>query len=325
MKNGDWRLEIGDWRIVVTFRMSYLISEMLNQFKLLICFALVLPAISCNKENVFTDNPIPPNNTISTLTVEQYVNRCFVDLLGRGATDEELSAFVSNLESDNFSVAARRSFLGTLQEDDSFQEQYHNKVFVDMKARYLDALNDTEILQEANFWLSQAIQANALGDALAFELVMQEYNKIMTIRNMTTSWEDSHIDYPACAKAMMFNSLYDDLNMGSFNFIHASFDQNFFRNPTDQEYNQLYATIEYDGPGIFFQQNVSNKSEMLEVLITSTEFKEGLVRWFYRSYLIRDPDANELTEGIAFWSVQNDFNGFIQQILSDDEYAGITN
>ena len=320
----EWKMENGEWRIVVTFTLGFMISKMFNKFKLLICFALVLPAISCNKENVFTDNPIPPNNTISTLTVEQYVNRCFVDLLGRGATDDELSEFVSSLESDNFSVDARKSFLGTLQEDAGFQEQYHNKVFVDMKARYLDALNDDEILQEANFWLSQAIQANTLGDALAFELLMQEYNKTMTIRNMTTAWEDSPIDYPACAKAMMFNSLYDDLNMGTFNFIHASFDQNFYRNPTDQEYNQLYAPIEYNGPGIFFQQNVSNKSEMLEVLIGSTEFKEGLVRWFYRSYLIREPDATELTEGIAYWTAQNDFNDFIQKILSDNEYAGIT-
>ena len=141
---------------------------------------------------------------------------------------------------------------------------------------------------------------------------------------MALYWENSSIDYATCAKTMMFNSLYDDLNMGTFNFIYASFDQNFYRYPTDEEYNQLYAPIEYNGPGIFFQQNVSNKSEMLDVLIESTEFKEGLVRWFYRSYLIREPEAQELTAGIAYWSTQNDFNGFIQKILSDDEYAGIT-
>jgi hypothetical protein len=293
---------------------------MLFSFALLTCLA-----VSCKKENVYTNNPIPPNNTISTLTVEQYVNRCFVDLLGRGVTDDELSEFVSILENNNFSIEARKSFIERLQQDDGLQEQYHTKVFVDIKARYLDAINDAEIQQEANLWLSQAIQANALGDALAYELLMQEYNKTMTISNMATAWQDSPIDYPACAKAMMFNSLYDDLNMGTFNFIYASFDQNFYRYPTDEEYNQLYAPIEYNGPGIFFQQNVSNKSEMLDVLIESTEFKEGLVRWFYRSYFIREPEAQELTDGITYWTTQNDFNGFIQKILSDDEYAGITN
>jgi hypothetical protein len=245
--------------------------------------------------------------------------------LGRGATSDELDEFVEALESDNFSATSRKSFIASLQSTEGFKQQYLNKVYVDMKARYLDALNEDEIQQEANFWLSQAIQASALGDALASELFMQEYNKTMTISNMATSWEDSPIDYPACAKAMMFNSLYDDLNMGTFNFIHASFDQNFYRYPTDVEYNQLYAPIEYNGPGIFFQQNVSNKSQLLDVLITSTEFKEGLVRWFYRSYFIREPQAQELTEGIAYWTAQNDFNGFIQKILSNDEYAGITN
>jgi hypothetical protein len=118
-------------------------------------------------------------------------------LLGRGATDEELSEFVGILESDNFSMETRKSFIERLQQDDSLQEQYHTKVFVDMKARYLDAINDADILQEANLWLSQAIQANALGDALAAELLMQEYNKTMTVSTMATTWEDSPIDYPA--------------------------------------------------------------------------------------------------------------------------------
>jgi len=301
---------------------NYLFMQ--TPFKILCCVILLCMVVSCNKENVFTDNPIPPNNTISTLTVEQYVNRCFVDLLGRGATSDELDEFVEALESDNFSVNSRKSFISSLQSTEGFKQQYLNKVYVDMKARYLDALNEDEIQQEADFWLYQALQAQILGDALAYNILMLERNKIMGIVNMALYWENSSIDYATCAKTMMFNSLYDDLNMGTFNFIYASFDQNFYRYPTEEEYNQLYATIEYDGPGIFFQQNVSNKSEMLDVLIESTEFKEGLVRWFYRSYLIREPEAQELTEGIAYWTTQNDFNGFIQNILSDDEYAGIT-
>lgn len=318
-------MENSEWRIVVTFTLAFMISNMFNHIKLLICFVLVLPAMSCNKENVFTDNPIPPNNTISTLTIEQYVNRCFVDLLGRGATSDELNQFVAALESDNFSVDSRKSFIAILQSSAVFKQQYLNKVYVDMKARYLDALNEDEIQQEADFWLYQALQVQSLGDALAYNVLMLERYKIMAIINMALYWENNSIDYATCAKTMMFNSLYDDLNMGTFNFVHATFDQNFYRSPTDEEYAQLYAPIEYNGPGIFFQQNVSNKSEMLDVIVNSTEFKEGLVRWFYRSYLIREPSANELIEGIAFWVAQNDFNGFIQKILSNDEYAGITN
>jgi hypothetical protein len=81
---------------------------MQNALKVVTCLMLAWLVVSCNKDNVFTDNPIPPNNTISTLTVEQYVNRCFVDLLGRGATSDELDQFVEALESDNFSVNDRK-------------------------------------------------------------------------------------------------------------------------------------------------------------------------------------------------------------------------
>jgi hypothetical protein len=85
----------------------------------------------------------------------------------------------------------------------------------------------------------------------------------------------------------------------------------------------LYAAVEYNGPGMLFQQNVSSKSEMLDVLVESTEFKEGLVRWFYRTYYIREPYTHELVFGIDYWSTSNDFNAFLQQILSNDEYAGL--
>lgn len=297
---------------------------MRQAINLFLAISMLLFLHSCRKENVYPNNPIPPNNTISTLTVEQYINRCFVDMLGRGATEEELNTFVATLESDNFSVASRKSFIAHLQSTDGLQQQYHNKVYLDMKARYLDGINEDEIQQEANFWFYQAAQVNLLGDALAYDVLMGEYTKIFTIKNLPTSWESASIDYAACAKSMMFNSLYDDLNMGTFNFVYASFDQNFYRHPTNEEYNLLYAPIEYNGPGMFFQQNVFNKSQMLDVMINSTEFKEGLVRWFYRSYFIRDPNPEEVIEGIDYWSSQNDFNLFLQKILSDDEYAGIT-
>ena len=296
---------------------------MRQAINLFLAISMLVLLDSCKKENVYPNNPIPPNAEVSTLTVEQYVNRCFIDVLGRAATETELSGFVGLLESDNFSVETRRAFIQELQSDTLYQADYLNKVYVDMKARYLDGLNNDEIQQEANFWFSQAQQAFTLGDALAYELTLLEYQKIMGIRNMAVNWESNPLDYAVSAKAMMFNSIYDDLNMGVFNFIHAAFDQNFYRYPTDQEYEQLYAAVEYSGPGMLFQQNVSSKSEMLDVLVESTEFKEGLVRWFYRTYYIREPDTNELVSGIAYWSASNDFNAFLQQILSNDEYAGL--
>jgi len=296
---------------------------MRQTINLFLAISMLLLLDSCKKENVFPNNPIPPNEEVSTLTVEQYVNRCFIDLLGRAATESELSGFVAFLESDNFSIETRKSFISELQSDSLYQAEYLNKVYIDMKARYLDGVNNDEIQNEANFWLSQALQAYSLGDALSYELLLLEYYKIMGIRNMAVNWETNPIDYAASAKAMMFNSIYDDLNMGVFNFIHAVFDQNFYRYPTDQEFEQLYAAVEYNGPGMLFQQNVSSKSEMLDVLVESTEFKEGLVRWFYRTYYIREPDTHELVSGIDYWSTSNDFNAFLQQILSNDEYAGL--
>ena len=115
---------------------------MRQTINLFLAISMLLLLDSCKKENVFPNNPIPPNEEVSTLTVEQYVNRCFIDLLGRAATESELSGFVAFLESDNFSIETRKSFISELQSNSLYHAEYLNKVYIDMKARYLDGVNN---------------------------------------------------------------------------------------------------------------------------------------------------------------------------------------
>ena len=45
-------------------------------------------------------------------------------------------------------------------------------------------------------------------------------------------------------RRMIYNSVYDKINMNTFNYINAAFDNLLFRYPTQYEFNEVYLMIE---------------------------------------------------------------------------------
>jgi hypothetical protein len=120
----------------------------------------------------------------------------------------------------------------------------------------------------------------------------------------------------------MFNSIYDEINMNTFNFINASFDDSFFRFPTETELENAFPTIEFNGAGVLFGQSISTKSDYLLVLTTSSEFREGMIRWCYRNLLARDAESFEVVALLPVFNNGFDTKLVQQHILISDEYAG---
>ena len=75
--------------------------------------------VSCTKEeNIIRNNNNPPKySEVSTLMVENYINRLFIDILGREATDIERSDFVLKLRKAKLSLNSRDSLVKMLQFD----------------------------------------------------------------------------------------------------------------------------------------------------------------------------------------------------------------
>ena len=70
---------------------------------------LVLLALaSCRKEEVvFEDNTAPAYTGVPTVQVNNYVNRLFIDLIGREPLDAEMALEVDSLEAGGLSMATR--------------------------------------------------------------------------------------------------------------------------------------------------------------------------------------------------------------------------
>lgn len=292
---------------------------------------LSLVLLSCRKEEtvVFSGNDIPPYAGIPTLLVENYVNRLYIDLIGREPTDAEMSADVQMLESGNLTSTSRGQLVDRLMASEetsgggeSYRNAYYRKLYEDFKARFLDGASEQSLAEEYNMWRSIAVLDSLAGNMITYQLVMMEADKV---RNVILSREQlgaGSIGVDEMSRRMMFNSVYDEINMNAFNFINASFEDCFFRFPTEAELELAFNPIDFNGPGALFGQAISNKTEYLAVLTSAAEFDEGMIRWCYRTLLGREAGSAEVMSLLPVFGEDHDLQAVQRTILISDEFAG---
>ena len=129
-------------------------------------FSLVILFTDCKKKEqvIIPDNEAPYNGDVSRVKVENFVNRLFIDLLGREPLDAEMDGEVAAIKSAGYSRASREALITKLMTDQtyragdsSYYHAYYNRFFELTKVRILDVYSD-----EGEYLAKQAgILANA--------------------------------------------------------------------------------------------------------------------------------------------------------------------
>jgi hypothetical protein len=303
----------------------------MNQFKLVVILFAILFA-SCKKESetvTFTGNTIPPYDEISTLLVENYVNRIFIDLTGREPTDAEMATEVALLESGNLSVETRGSLIDKImtstvfiEGDSSLKHAYYQKFYDDHKGRFLNGASESEMYEMYYLYYFISVQDSMAGNMLAYDLNRAESNKMRVAIESRRDLMSGSIDVKEMCRRMCFNPLYDEINMNTFNYINATFDDLFYRYPTEAEGLAVYDAIDFNGSGQLFGTVINSKSEYLSVMLNNTEFGEGMIRWAYLSLLGREPSTIEIFDVIDNYNLSQNIRYVQKTIMITDEYAG---
>lgn len=291
---------------------------------------LLLALASCRKEEVvFEDNTAPPYAGVPTVQVNNYVNRLFIDLIGREPLDVEMALEVDSLEAGGLSMAARTSLVSRLMSstayvegDSSYHHAYFFKVYNDLKARMIEGASEGILTEQYNQFYTQSLVDSLNGDFEAMQRNRQAANRIAEVQTSGIDLRLGQASIQEVHARMCHNAIYDEINMGSFNFVNATFSDLFDRFPTTEEFDNAYQIIEFDQAAVVFGQAAQNKGEYLDILVGATEFDEGLVRYAYRSLVSREPTSLEVFEAL------NNLNGNLTlgavqlPVLISDEYAG---
>jgi len=296
---------------------------------LFIFASLLLVFAACKPEEiVFPDNPVPPYDEISTILVQNYVNRMYIDLIGREPTDLEMERDVALMEADSLSMEIRLTVMNELMtstdslDGTTYRTLYHEKLYTDLKARFLEGASDAILNERYGLARGMAITDSLNGNWEGYAINQANAERLLAVLECPVALELQEIEVrDACAR-MMWNDVYDQINMNSFNFVNASFDDLYQRFPTQAEFDVSYNIIEYNQPNLIFGFSANDKPSYIEALVWNPEWNEGMVRWQFRSFLARDPSDAEVLEAVDEFDLNNLTADIQRYILQSDEYAG---
>jgi hypothetical protein len=118
------------------------------------------------------------------------------------------------------------------------------------------------------------------------------------------------------------NSFYDDINMGSENFVVSNFQHFLLRYPTLSELEQGKQIVEGFEGTLLFRVGTS-KNDFIDIVFNSDNFKEGMVRKLFTRYLFRSPANEELFVFTEKYKTSASYKELTKAIMVTDEYSGL--
>jgi hypothetical protein len=129
------------------------------------------------------------------------------------------------------------------------------------------------------------------------------------------------ITYNQLCEYMLNNGIYDLINMGSFNFVNATYDNIYGRKPNADEFNRAYQIIEKNNPRFIFNRVISNKNEYCEGITSNDGFYEAEIRWWYFQFIRKEINSTVLYPILTNFLKDRSFENMQRKILITDDYA----
>ena len=278
---------------------------------------LVIAFSACEKDEVIVDDNIaPPDHTIPALVVETYINKCYISLLGRKPTEAEESAAKTTLNAGGLDEASRHAMLQPVLAS----VEYRNKILENSSIKLLTVPFDPVDVQ-----FRIEVTTTALNDpqyAAFVELIQMELDRYEELLSTPQDFTSGAINVRQLHRRLVNNGIYDELNMGSFNFVVSLYNHFLFRDPTESE--TLSATTMVDGlTSVAFFTTGDSKGDFIDIFLASDDYYEGQVRELFYRYLFREPTPEELAYHTVNYKNSNNYEALQKAMLSLDEFVGL--
>jgi len=290
-------------------------KRILKQFLFLAAICLGVLA-GCKKEEVLVlDNAAPPDSTISTLILENYVNKCYISLLGREPSDLEEAEAVATLTSGNLNAVSKQQMLDVIIS----RPEYTDKLVEYNSIRLLTTYDTTEIQGQIIIF---TIALQDPQNAAFYDFIQEAIDDLNTLLETPADLAAGIIGMQEMHRRLVDNLVYDQINMGSFNFVLSMFNNFLFRDPTVAE-QEAGVTMVNDFVAIMMLETGNSKEDFIEIFLSSDDYYEAQVRELFARYLFRAPNSEEQNYHAVRYRDSNDFGRLQKDILSLDEFVGL--
>lgn len=264
---------------------------------------------------VIEDNNPPPYSGVTTVELNNYVNKTYIDLIGREPSESELSTTTDMLRQANISDASVEQFLDALLVSDAYYVRFNDIYFGSM----LNSTDDISIFYMIEFFNNQL---TSLTDPLEIQYVEVQRDKLIALQNAKDDYQNNLININEYMSRIVYNFFYDEINMGTENFVLACFENFFKRLPTEIELENS-KTMVNGFPSQLLLLDGATKERFIEIMTTNDEFYQGLGIDVYIQLLARNPDSPEMGEAMnnlnqGIWTYQD----LQKEIIKSEEYRG---
>lgn len=272
---------------------------------------------SCTKteEQIITGNTPPPDNTQPESLRGNFITKSYIGLLGRESSDEEFSFSKTILDNGNFDSNSRKTVINEILSKDEFYSR-------EFEIARINLLNGLDTLQIRDFINTFEYLLTLPSFEEQWPIIETELVRIYALQNSEADLRNGSASIAEMHRRCLDNNFYDEINMGSLNFVIACFQNLLLRNPSNYEAEQGVLMI--DGfNAILFLQAGQSKREFQDIFISSDDYFEGQVQLLFNRFLFRLPNSEEMSGFAYSYRNSQNYKALISEILSSDEYAGL--
>ena len=288
---------------------------MIRNYTLALFIGLLI--LSCNKteEKIIGDNNPPADNTIPASLRINFINKVYISLIGREPETAEFNAADLSLRNSNFSSASRKTIVQEILNQDAFLDRefeiYRNDLISGIDtAEISDLITTFEFLLTNSTYIQQ------------WPLIEIEKARLISLRNVGAELKNGTISLIEMQRRCVDNYYFDQLNMGSLNFVIACFQHLLLRNPT--QFEQTEGVKMVDGfNGILFLQTGESKAQFEQIFFQSDDYYAGQIKLIYLRFMLRLPTSEEEVFYSSRLKSDGNISNVLIDLLSSDEYAGI--
>jgi hypothetical protein len=266
---------------------------------------------------IIDDNTAPPYSEVTTVQIQNYINKMYIDLIGREPLQQELEDDTNLLKNNNLSQESRIQVLNQLMSN----PLYFDRFFDVYSAAYLNGIGEQEILGQIYLYVSQQELAEQAGNyALAqyYQIEIDKLDNLLTSRN---DYESNEITITEFMQRFCYNYFYDEINMGSENFVLSCFENFLKRFPTESEKAAGITMVDGFSSQLLLRDG-NTKKDFVEIITTNPGFYEGLTIDIYQQLLARNPDSEEMNDATLNLSENTNYQSIQQKVIVSSEYAG---
>ena len=278
---------------------------------------LVLIISSCTKieDIIVGDNTLPPDYTIENTTIENYINKLYISTIGREPTEAEFTTDFNLLRNANLSQKSREIVIDGILN----KSEYSFNLFTLESANILNSVDTAKINERISSYQQFLLVTTNFLDSI---YVANELERMLTFQNSLTAFYLGTTTITELYSAMANNIFFDEINMGTENFVVAMFQHFLSRYPTDSELESAKDMVDDKNATLFFETG-NGKNDFLDIFFTSNEYFTGQTNILFNRYLFRNPSSEESVNYSLDYINTGDYKSLQKRILSSDEFIGL--